>query len=138
MAISAPAGAHLVQRLAERIAREERGRPAMLPALALSAGIVSFFGGVAGAALSRKVEVRADVFSLNLAGDADAFISLERRLALKALAEPRPPKLLQKLFGTHPPTVERIGLGLAWARTRPRTAAAAAEADPRLRTPEGS
>jgi len=67
-------------------------------------------------------------------GDPDAFISLERRLALKAVAEPRPPKLLHKLFGTHPPTVERIGLGLAWARSRPRTA----EADPRHRTPEGS
>jgi STE24 endopeptidase len=145
MAIAAPAGAHLVQRLAERIAGEERGRPAMLPALALSAGIVSFFGGVAGAALSRKVEVRADVFSLDLAGDPDAFISLERRLALKALAEPRPPRLLQRLFGTHPPTVERIGVGLAWRATRPLpdTAAAAAaaagsaQADPR-RTPEGS
>jgi STE24 endopeptidase len=135
MAIAAPAGAHLVQRLAERIAGDERGGPAMLPALALSAGIVSFFGGVAGAALSRKVEVRADVFSLDLAGDADAFISLERRLALKAVAEPRPPRLLQKLFGTHPPTVERIGLGLAWARPRPRTAAGESL---RPRTPEGS
>jgi Zn-dependent protease with chaperone function len=77
------------------------------------------------------------VFSLDLAGDPDAFISLERRLALKALAEPRPPKLLQKLFGTHPPTVERIGLGLAWARTRPRSPAEAAAA-PGLHTPEGS
>ena len=85
------------------------------PALALSAGIVSFFGGIAGTALSRRVEVRADLFSLDLAGDLDAFISLERRLALKALADPQPPALLQKLFGTHPPTVERIGLGLAWS-----------------------
>jgi STE24 endopeptidase len=58
------------------------------------------------------------VFSLDLAGDADAFISLERRPALKALADPKPPALLQKLFGTHPPTVERIGVGLAWARSR--------------------
>jgi STE24 endopeptidase len=118
MAITAPAGAHLVQRLAERIAGPARGRPGMLPALALSAGAVSFFAGIAGSALSRRVEVRADVFSLDLAGDADAFISLERRLALKALADPKPPVLLQKLFGTHPPTVERIGVGLAWARSR--------------------
>jgi STE24 endopeptidase len=118
MAIAAPAGAHLVQRLAERIAGPARGRPGMLPALALSAGVVSFFAGIAGSALSRRVEVRADVFSLDLAGDADAFISLERRLALKALADPKPPALLQKLFGTHPPTVERIGVGLAWARSR--------------------
>ncbi len=116
MAIAAPAGAHLVQRLAERIAGDRRGGPGMLPALTLAAGTVSFFGGIAGSALSRRVEVRADVFSLDLAGDPDAFISLERRLALKALADPKPPKLLQKLFGTHPATVERIGLGLAWTR----------------------
>src|SRR5262249_21781727 len=118
MALTAPAGAHLVQRLSERIAGDERGKPGMLPALALSAGAGSFFGGIAMAALSRKVEVRADVFSLDLAGDPDAFISLERRLTLKAVAEPQPPKLLNRLFGTHPPTVERIGLGLAWARSR--------------------
>ncbi len=117
LAIAAPAGTHLVQRLAERIAGTARGGPGMLPALALSAGIVSFFGGIAGTALSRRVEVRADLFSLDLAGDLDAFISLERRLALKALADPQPPALLQKLFGTHPPTVERIGLGLAWSRS---------------------
>ena len=115
MAIAAPAGAYLVQRLAERLAGDRSGGPGMLPALALAAGTVSFFGGIAGTALSRKVEVRADVFSLDLAGDPDAFISLERRLALKALADPKPPALLQKLFGTHPATVERIGLGLAWA-----------------------
>jgi STE24 endopeptidase len=137
MAIAAPAGTHLAQRLAERIAGDRRGRPSMLPALALSAGAVSFFGGTAMAALSRRVEVRADVFSLDMAGDPDAFISLERRLALKALAEPRPPRLLQKLLGTHPPTVERIGLGLAWAATRRRSRTAAEEAVPR-RTPEGS
>jgi STE24 endopeptidase len=139
MAIAAPAGAHLVQRLAERIAGARRGGPGMLPALALSAGTVSFFGGIAGTALSRRVEVRADVFSLDLAGDPDAFISLERRLALKALADPKPPALLQKLFGTHPPTVDRIGLALAWA-TRPpppRPEKADIPAAPR-RTQEGS
>ncbi len=123
MAIAGPAGANLVQRLAERIAGRRSGGPGMLPALALSAGVVSFFGGIAGTALSRTVEVRADVFSLELAGDPDAFISLERRLALKALADPKPPRLLQRIFGTHPATVERIGLGLAWATRTSRTAA---------------
>src|SRR5919198_332878 len=134
MGIAAPAAAHLVQRLAERLAGDTRNGPAMLPALALSAGIVSFFGGVAGTALSRRVEVRADVFSLDLAGDPDAFISLERRLAIKALADPKPPALLQKLFGTHPPTVDRIGLALAWAATRRPLPGGTAAAAPR-RTP---
>ena len=90
----------------------------MLPALMLALGVVSFGGGVASTALSRKVEQRADAFALKLTDDPDAFIELEKRLALKALADPQPPRLLQKLFGTHPDAVTRIGYGLAYARSR--------------------
>ncbi len=34
------------------------------------------------------------------------------------VADPDPPRLLQILFGTHPTTLERIGIGEAWARKR--------------------
>jgi STE24 endopeptidase len=122
LAIVAPAGLHLVQRLTERITarpgrrrRQEPG-PEMLPALVLTLGTVSFAGNIAVNALSRKVENRADKFALDLTEDPDAFIELERRLAIKALTDPQPPKLLQKLFGTHPSTLERIGYGLAWKK----------------------
>ena len=122
LAIVAPAGLHLVQRLTERITprrgrrrRDEPG-PEILPALVLTLGAVSFAGNVAVNALSRKVENRADKFALDLTEDPDAFIELERRLAIKALADPQPPRLLQKLFGTHPSTLERIGYGLAWKK----------------------
>ena len=37
---------------------------------------------------------------------------------MKALADPQPPRLLHKLFGTHPDAVERIGYGEAYARAR--------------------
>jgi Zn-dependent protease with chaperone function len=125
LAIVAPAGLHLVQRLTERITprpvrrrrRHEPG-PEILPALVLTLGGVSFAGNIAVNALSRKVENRADKFALDLTEDPDAFIELERRLAIKALADPQPPRLLQKLFGTHPSTLERIGYGLAWKKTR--------------------
>jgi STE24 endopeptidase len=88
----------------------------MLPALVLAMGAVSFVAGPAGNVLSRKVEQRADAFALNLTEDPDSFIELEKRLALKALADPQPPRLLQKLFGTHPDAVERIGYAVAYAR----------------------
>jgi STE24 endopeptidase len=56
----------------------------------------------------------ADAFALRLTDDADAFISLERRLALQNVSEPDPPELLHSLFGTHPTTLERIGYGEAY------------------------
>jgi STE24 endopeptidase len=117
LGIVAPAGLHLVQRLTERIAGERKQPgPEILPALMLSLGAVSFAGGMAANALSRRVETRADVFALDLTHDPRAFIELEKRLALKALSDPRPPRLLQKLFGTHPDALERIGYGLAWEK----------------------
>jgi STE24 endopeptidase len=79
---------------------------------------VSFAGGLGGNVLSRRVEQRADAFALNLTEDPGSFIELEKRLAVKALADPQPPRLLHKLFGTHPDAVERIGYGEAYARAR--------------------
>jgi STE24 endopeptidase len=117
LAISAPAAMFLVQQLTERIAgRDSLQLPAMLPALALAGGIVSMGGGVAGAALSRRVEARADAFALDLTEDPAAFIALEQRLAVKAMSDPQPPAVLQTLFGTHPDAVQRIGIGLEWSR----------------------
>ncbi len=118
LGIAAPAGLHLAQRLTEWIAGDEEPTPATLPALIMSVGVVSFAGGLAGNALSRRVEQRADTFALNLTEDPDSFIELEKRLAIKALADPQPPRLLQKLFGTHPDAVQRIGYGVAYARAR--------------------
>jgi len=130
IAMVAPAGTLLVQRLAELMARRdglgarrdglggERGRagPAALPALALSFALVSFGLTCAGNALSRPVEARADSFALEMTRDPGAFIELERSLTLRNLGDPDPPALLHKLFGTHPTTVERIGFGEGYKR----------------------
>jgi Zn-dependent protease with chaperone function len=123
LALVAPAGTFLAQRLAERFGRRHglgdpavRPGPAAVPALALSLALVSFGLGCASNVLSRQVEARADAFSLRLTQDPAAFIGLERRLSVKNVGEPDPPRLYQLLFGTHPTTVERIGLGEAYAR----------------------
>lgn len=123
LAFVAPAATLLAQRLAERLDRRaglaDRSRqpgPAALPVLVLSLALVSFALGSASNALSRQVEARADAFALRLAGDPAAFIALERRLALANVSDPDPPALLHALFGTHPTTVERIGIGESWAR----------------------
>ena len=113
LALIAPPGMLLVQRIAERLAPGARGAD-LVPALALSLALVSFAGQIAGSYVSRGVEARADAFALRLTDDPDAFISLERRLTLQNVSEPDPPALLHSLFGTHPTTLERIGYGEAY------------------------
>jgi STE24 endopeptidase len=125
LAIVAPAGAFLGQRLAERLGRgvglddpDRKPGPVALPAIALSLAVVSFVAGSASNVLSRRVEARADAFSIRLTNDPAAHIRLERRLALTNVSDPDPPGLLHALFGTHPTTVERIGIGKAFEAER--------------------
>ena len=126
IAIVAPAGTLLMQRLTERFAAaggldgEVAGRPgpAVIPALALSLALVSFGLTCAGNVLSRQVEARADAFALEATQDPEGFIALERSLAIRNISQPDPPKLWHALFGSHPTTIERIGFGEAYARRR--------------------
>ncbi|HUN77444.1 MAG TPA: M48 family metalloprotease [Solirubrobacteraceae bacterium] len=89
---------------------------AVLPALVLSLGAVSAVVGGFAAALSRRVERRADAFALALADAPAPFVSCERRLVRSNLADPDPPRWLVGLIGTHPPAVQRIGIALAYQR----------------------
>jgi STE24 endopeptidase len=121
LALVAPAGTFLVQRLAEAFARREgfgdpgvKPGPIVLPAIALAIGVVTFGLGAASNILSRQVEGRADAYALSLTRDPAAFTQLERRLAIRNVSDPDPPRLLHILFGTHPTTAERIGIGEAW------------------------
>lgn len=127
MAIVAPFGVLLVQRISERLAPPEgRGEAASaltVPALALAFALVSFGVTAAGNALSRDVEAAADAFALRLTGDPAAFVDFERRITVRNISDPDPPALLQALFGTHPTTLERMGMGLEWARSAGRSGA---------------
>jgi STE24 endopeptidase len=123
LALVAPAGTFLAQALAERFGRRDglddpgvKPGPAALPALLLSLAIVSFALGSASNVLSRRVEASADGFALGLTRDPAAQIALERKLTVTNVADPDPPRFLQILFGTHPTTVERIGMAQTWAR----------------------
>jgi STE24 endopeptidase len=116
LAIVAPAGMLVIQRLTERLVPPDARRgPAVLPPAVLSIAVVSFLLNIPGNALSRQVERSADGHALHLDGDTAAFIAVERKLALQNLGDPSPPDWLQLVFGTHPKTVERIGYALSWA-----------------------
>ena len=46
---------------------------------------------IPGNALSREVEAAADGYSLSLYGHPDAFVGVERKLALQNVSDPDPP-----------------------------------------------
>jgi STE24 endopeptidase len=89
--------------------------PATLPALALAGGLAGLPLGPIAAALSRAMERRADDFSLRIAGAPAAFVSFERKAALQNVSDLQP-RRLARVLASHPPTAERIGAALAYAR----------------------
>jgi STE24 endopeptidase len=114
LAIVTPFGLFAASRMTLRLApQEERPGPAVLPALALSVAVIVFLITTVSNQLSRRVEARADSFSLQLTDEPDAFISFQRRIALKNVSDPDPWNWTSFLFGTHPTTVDRIGTGVA-------------------------
>ncbi len=124
LALVAPAGTFLTQRLAERFGRRYgmgdpavKPGPVVLPAIALAVGIATFCFSSASNVLSREVEASADSFSLRLTDDPAAFVQFEQRLAVHNISDPDPPELWQALFGTHPTTLQRIGIGEAFDAT---------------------
>ena len=89
---------------------------ATVPALFAAVTLMVFLMTLVSNPLSRAVEARADAYSLELTGEARAFIAQQRRLAIRNLSEPDPPAPARLLFGTHPTTDQRIGIGLAWEK----------------------
>jgi STE24 endopeptidase len=117
LALVAPAAMLAVATLTSRLARGATGAQA-LPALVLSFALVGGAVGVLGNGLSRRVEARADAFSLDLTGATDAFVEFERRITLRNVSDPDPPGWIKFLLGTHPSTVERIGAARALEAAR--------------------
>jgi STE24 endopeptidase len=118
LAIVAPFGLFAVARLTGRLAPPEilRPGPAVLPALALSITVMATTLTTISNQLSREVEARADSFALRLTGEPKPFISFERRIAVRNLADPDPPEWQTFLLATHPPVLQRIGMGVAYER----------------------
>ena len=115
LAIVTPFALFAVAQLTRRLAPSEPG-PASLPALALSLAVMTTTIAMISNQLSRDVEARADSYALTLTDDAESFIAFERRIALRNLADPDPPGWQTFLLATHPPTIERIGIGVAYER----------------------
>lgn len=113
----APFGMFAAARLGERLApRGSLGTAAAVPAVVLAVGLIAPAITTISNQLSRGVEQRADQFSLELAGQPRTFIAFQKRIALTNVADPEPPGWVHFLLGTHPTTMERIGLAERFER----------------------
>ncbi|HET8952427.1 MAG TPA: M48 family metalloprotease [Solirubrobacteraceae bacterium] len=115
--IVAPFGMLAVARLGERLAPSgSLGTAAAVPAVVLAVGVIAPAITTISNQLSRGVEQRADQFSLELTHDPKTFIGFQKRIATTNVADPDPPAAVRFLLGTHPSTIERIGLAERFER----------------------
>lgn len=68
--------------------------------------------------VSRRIEARADVHSLDLTRDPGTFVAVQKRLALSNLSDLDPHPLAYAFFATHPGVTERLSLAREWERLR--------------------
>ncbi|MET8699399.1 M48 family metalloprotease [Kitasatospora sp. NPDC004723] len=95
--------------------------PRSLPLLAAIAALLGALSGPVQCAVSRRVETRADRHALELTGDVEQFIAMQRRLAVTNVSDVDPPRVLELLFATHPSATRRIAAARAWRSRRPST-----------------
>ena len=86
------------------------GDPRGVPLLLALAVVGSLLASPAQNTISRAIEARADRTALEATGDQETFVAMQKQLALRSLADPTPPAWSQFWFGSHPTTLQRIGM----------------------------
>ncbi|MDQ1103210.1 STE24 endopeptidase [Nocardioides zeae] len=82
--------------------------PAVVPLVLALFAVGSFLASPIENGISRQIERRADVVALRTTDDPDAFIGLQRELAVRSVADPTPNAWGQLWFGSHPTMLERV------------------------------
>lgn len=103
-------------RLLRRAGAQGPGDPAVVPLVLLLVAVGTLLSTPVHNLVSRQVEVRADVAALDLTGDPEAFVAMQRGLSASNLADPEPPAAWHWFFGSHPTTAQRIATAEDWAR----------------------
>ena len=87
--------------------------------VALTLAVLAVLGLLSGPAqsyVSRRIETRADVHSLELTNEPTAMIEMQKRLSVRNLSDLDPSPLVFGLFATHPTAPQRTALARTWAR----------------------
>ena len=96
------------------------GEPEALPLILLVFSVVTSATGVVQAWVSRAFERQADLDSLELTRDHDAFVETHRGLATRNLSD-LVPSWFKYLRLSHPPAAERLQLGKLWLESQAST-----------------
>ena len=105
-----------------RFSAGELGTPRRCPRSRSGSSLISTGITYISNSLSRQVEARADSFALRETNDPDALIALQRRLVIRNVSDPEPPRLGDRGL-RHAPAADgpdRDGAGLPRARRRAR------------------
>lgn len=86
------------------------GDPRVVPLLLALSVVGSLMASPVQNTISRAIEARADRTSLEATGDPQTFVEMQKQLALRSLSDPTPPAWSQFWFGSHPTTLQRIGM----------------------------
>jgi STE24 endopeptidase len=78
---------------------------------------VTFVSGPLQNLVSRRIEARADVHSLDLARAPETFAQMQRSLAVSALSDLDPNWAIYGMFASHGTAPQRIALSRTWAAT---------------------
>jgi Zn-dependent protease with chaperone function len=108
------------QRLLRRAGVERLADPRSLALVLALVALVTTLAGPLGLLTSRRAEARADVHALNLTRAPQAFIEMQRQLAVRNLSDLDPHPLVYGLFASHPTAPERIALARRWAAAQGR------------------
>jgi STE24 endopeptidase len=98
------------RRLRRRAGVDGPGDPRCVALVLALLSVGMFLVSPAQNTVSRAIEARADRTALETTHDDAAFRSMQRQLALRSLADPTPPRWSQFWFGTHPTSLQRLGL----------------------------
>jgi STE24 endopeptidase len=102
--------------LLQRVGASSAGDPRVIPLLLFVVSLSTLLLAPATNVMSRRIEARADVHSLDVTRDVPTFITSEQRLARTNLSDLDPNPFLYAMFSTHPSSPQRIALAREWAR----------------------
>ncbi|MGY1672992.1 M48 family metallopeptidase [Geodermatophilus sp. SYSU D00710] len=102
--------------LLRRAGADSAGDPRVVPLVLLLTAVGSLVATPVQNLVSRQVEARADLYALDLTGDAQAFAAVQRRLSENNVSDPSPPVPWQWFFGSHPTPAERVAMAQDWLR----------------------
>ncbi len=88
--------------------------PAVVPVIMALSVLAAFAAEPVVNTVSRQIEARADLHSLELTRDPETFIDLHRRLAVTNLSHLQPSRALAFWFSGHPTALDRIAAAEVW------------------------